>query len=202
MENRHIELEVVTTVDITDKVFFKVKNNKRGCDFNDGQNYFYASNHIGIQSVSYPAWNGKNMLCVLGQDHKLDDMILFASKSDFRRIQQAVDEYNKKFSLPQFIFRVSLDKIGTSIETTLNKLKQDTSWKEVVYDNFKFFAKGVLPTDSTYNIDCIQVNDKILFTEFMFTDDSNNSLKKARIVANIGGDDWTVYYLQHDIYEL
>lgn len=36
----------------------------------------------------------------------------------------------------------------------------------------------------------------------MFTDDSNNSLKKARIVADIGGDDWTVYYLQHDIYEL
>lgn len=202
MKKRHIELEVITTVDSTDKVFFKVKNNKRGYDFNDGQDYFNASNHIGIHSVAYPAWNGKNMLCVLGNDYKLDDMILIASCSDFRRIQQAVNEYNKKFALPQFIFRVSLDKIGTSIETTLNKLKQDTSWKEVVYDNFKFFAKGVLPAGSTYNIDCIQVNDKILFTEFMFTDDSNNSLKKARIVANIGGDDWTVYYLQHDIYEL
>lgn len=202
MENRHIELEVVTTVDITDKVFFKVKNNKRGCDFNDGQNYFYASNHIGIQSVSYPAWNGKNMLCVLGQDHKLDDMILFASKNDFRRIQQAVDEYNKKFSLPQFIFRVSLDNIDTSIETTLNKLKQDTSWKEVVYDNFKVFADEVLPVDAEYNIECIQVNDKRVFTEFTFIIDSNPSLKKARIVADIGNDDWSVYYLQHDIYEL
>lgn len=92
MKKRHIELEVVTTS--TDNVFFKVKNNKRNSIFNDGQNYFNASNHISIHSVDYPAWNGKNMLCVLGENHKLDDMILTASHEDFEKIKQAVDEYN------------------------------------------------------------------------------------------------------------
>lgn len=200
MEKKFIELVIMAEAD--DKVFFKVKNNKRTQEFNNGKICFEASNGIMLYSLACPSWATKNTLFVCGRDSRLDDMILTVSSDEFKKIQQAVEEYNKKFSLPQFIFRVSLDKIGTSIETTLNKLKQDTSWKEVVYDNFKFFAKGVLPVDAKYNIDCIQVNDKILFTEFMFTDDSNNSLKKARIVADIGGDDWTVYYLQHDIYEL
>lgn len=72
----------------------------------------------------------------------------------------------------------------------------------MVYNEFKVFADEVLPVNSKYTIDCIQVNDKILFTEFMFTADSNTSLKKARIVANIGNDDWTIYYNRIDIYEL
>lgn len=203
MEKPHIELEVVTAIESTKDVFFKVKNNKRNSNFNAGKDYFNASNKIRISSVTYPEWDGNGMLlCVLGQLHELDDMILNATSDEFKKIQKAVNEYNNKFTLPEFVFRVSLDSIDTSIETLLNKLQQNIKWKEMVYKYFKLFADEVLPVDAKYTIDCIQVNDKILFTEFMFTDDSNNSLKKARIVANIGGDDWTVYYLQHDIYEL
>ena len=200
MEKPHIELEIVTTVESTKDVFFKVKNNKRNSAFNAGKDYFNASNKIKICSVAYPEWDGKcMMLCVLGQLHKLDDMILIATSDEFKKIQKAVDEYNNKFSLPEFVFRVSLDNVDSSIETLLNKLNQDTSWKESVYDKFKFFANEILPVDAKYTIDCIQVNDKILFTEFEYYDPS---IKKARIVANIGGDDWTVYYLNHDIYSL
>lgn len=203
MEKPHIELEIVTKIESTKNVFFKVKNNKRNSAFNAGKDYFNASNKIKICSVGYPEWDGICMrLCVLGQLHQLDDMILNATSVEFERIQQAVKEYNNSFCLPQFIFRVSLDNADSSVETLLKKLQQNIKWKEMVYKDFKLFADEVLPVDATYNIECIQVNDKTLFTEFMFTDDSNNSLKKARIVANIGGDDWSVYYLQHDIYEL
>lgn len=97
MEKRYIKLKIVTTNVAT--VFFKVKNNKRGFDFNDGQDYFNASNQIDIISARYPAWNGKNVLCVLGEESKLDNMILTASREDFDRIKQAVDEYNKKFAM-------------------------------------------------------------------------------------------------------
>lgn len=203
MEKPHIELEVVTTVESIGEVFFKVKNNKRNSNFNAGKDYFNASNKIKICSVDFPEWDGNSMmLCVQGQLHALDDMILNATSVEFERIQQAVYEYNKKFYLPEFVFRVSIDNIDTSIETTLNKLKQDTSWKDFVCDKFKVFADEVLPVDATYNIECIQVNDKRVFTEFTFIIDSNPSLKKVRIVADIGNDDWSVYYLRHDIYEL
>lgn len=203
MEKPHIELEIVTTVESIKDVFFKVKNNKRNSAFNAGKNYFNASNKIKICSVAYPEWDGKSMLlCVLGQLRQLDDMILSATLKDFKKIQQAVDEYNKKFSLPEFVFRVSLDNADSSVETLLKKLQQNIKWKEMVYKDFKLFADEVLPVNSKYTIDCIQVNDKTLFTEFTFLIDSNLSLKKARIVADIGNDDWSVYYLWHDIYEL
>lgn len=97
MEKRYIKLEIVATNVAT--VFFKVKNNKRGFDFNDGQDYFNASNQIDIISARYPAWNGKNVLCVLGGEPKLDDMILNATSVEFERIQQAVKEYNNSFLL-------------------------------------------------------------------------------------------------------
>lgn len=138
---------------------------------------------------------------MLGQLHKLDDMILNATSEDFKKIQQAVDEYNNKFSLPEFVFRVSTAKLGTTVEILLLKLEHDTSWKEVVYREFKIFADEVLSADAKYTIDCIQVNDKTVFTEFEYYD-ANKSLKKARIVADIGVDGWSVYYLNHDIYEL
>lgn len=54
MEKPHIELEVVTTVESTEDVFFKVKNNKRSSNFNNGKDYFNASNKIRISSVAYP----------------------------------------------------------------------------------------------------------------------------------------------------
>lgn len=139
MEKKFIELVVVVETD--NNVFFKVRNTKRDSDFNDGKQHFNASNGIVLRSLAYPSWATKNTLFVCGRDSRLDDMILTVSSDEFKKIQQAVDEYNKKFYLPEFKFRVSLDKIGTSIETTLNKLKQDTSWKEVVYDNFKFLQK-------------------------------------------------------------
>lgn len=202
MEKPHIELEIVNTVESTKDVFFKVKNTKRSSAFNAGKDYFNASNKIKICSVAYPKWDGKSkLLCVLGQLHELDDMILNATSDEFKKIQKAVDEYNNKFALPEFVFRVSLDKVGTSIENLLNKLQQNIKWKESVYDKFKFFANKVLPADAKYTIDCIQVNDTMLFTEFEYYD-ANKSLKKARIVTNIGNDDWTVYYLNHDIYSI
>lgn len=54
MEKRYIELEVVTTVESTEDVFFKVKNNKRNNEFNNGKDFFKASNKIRISSVAYP----------------------------------------------------------------------------------------------------------------------------------------------------
>ena len=201
MEKKFIELVVVVETD--NNVFFKVRNTKRGSDFNDGKQHFNASNGIVLCSLAYPSsWATKNTLFVCGRDSRLDDMILTVSSDKFKKIQQAVNEYNKKFYLPEFIFRVLLDNIGTPVEIALNKLKQDTSWKDFVFDKFKVFADEVLPVNSKYTIECIQVNDKIVFTEFTFLIDSNLSLKKARIIANIGKDNWSVYYLDHDIYEL
>lgn len=84
----------------------------------------------------------------------------------------------------------------------LNKLKQSDEWKESVYNTFKVFAGDVLPADAKYTIDCIQMNDRAVFTEFTFIIDSDPSKKKARIVANIGFAEWNVDYLWHDIYEL
>lgn len=203
MEKPHIELEVVTKIESTKNVFFKVKNNKRNSNFNAGKDYFNASNKIKICSVAYPEWDGIcTRLCVLGQIHTLDEMILNAAADEFEKIQKAIEEYNNKFSLPEFVFRVSLDNADSSVETLLKKLQQNIKWKEMVYKDFKLFADEVLPVNSKYTIDCIQVNDKTLFTEFTFLIDSNLSLKKARIVADIGNDDWSVYYLWHDIYEL
>ena len=200
MEKRYIELNVVAEAD--NKVFFKVKNNKRKDEFNKGKQHFDASNGIVLHSLAYPSWDGNNRLFLCGVDSRLDDMIIIAFDDEFKKIQKAVDEYNNKFALPEFVFRVSLDNANSSVKTLLKKLQQNIKWKEMVYKDFKLFADEVLPVDAKYNIECIQVNDKILFTEFIFTDDSNTSLKKARIVTNIGKDDWTVYYLNHDIYEL
>lgn len=99
MRKRHIKLEVVTTNVAT--VFFKVKNTARGTAFNNGKDYFTASNKIAIISAMFPSWDEKlvDVLCVLGKEPKLDNMILTASHEDFERIKQAVDEYNKKFSV-------------------------------------------------------------------------------------------------------
>lgn len=194
MEKPHIELEVVTTVGGIDKVFFKVKNNKRNSNFNDGKDYIIASNNIQIYSVAYPSWNEANLLCVLGQNHKLDDMILIASCSDFRRIQQAVKEYNNSFCLPEFVFRVSTAKLGTPVETLLLKLEHDTKWKEMVSKDFKFFADEVVPAGSKFNIDYIQVNDKMLFTEVEYNNTIGHSKGMIHISAYIGDDDWTIYY--------
>lgn len=203
MEKPHIKLEIVTTVESTEKVFFKVRNNKRNGVFNNGHDYFNASNKIKICSIAYPEWNGNSMiLYVLGTLQQLDEMVLAVSSDEFERIQQAVDEYNKKFELPEFIFRVSLDNIGTAIEDTLNELKQDTSWKEVVYDNFKLFAKGVLPAGSDYNIEYIHVYDKMLFTEVEYNDSIGHSKGMIHISACIGDDDWTIYYNGRNKYKL
>lgn len=79
MEKPHIELEIVTKIESTKDVFFKVKNNKRNSAFNAGKD-FNASNKIKICSIAYPEQDGIIMrLCVLGQLHQLDDMILNAT---------------------------------------------------------------------------------------------------------------------------
>lgn len=195
MEKPHIELEIVTAVESTKNVFFKVRNNKRNSAFNNGHKYFNASNKIKICSVAYPEWDVNSMmLCVLGQLHQLDDMILIATSDDFKKIQQAVDEYNNSFCLPEFVFRVSTGKIGTPVETLLNKLQQDTKWKEMVSKDFKFFADEVVPAGSEYEIKYIQVNDKMLFTEVEYNNTIKHNKGMIHISAYIGDDDWTIYY--------
>lgn len=195
MEKPHIELEIATTVESTKNVFFKVKNNKRNSAFNAGKDYFNASNKIKICSVAYPEWDGIIMrLCVLGQLHQLDDMILNATSVEFERIQQAVKEYNNSFCLPEFVFRVSIAKFGTPVETLLLKLEHDTKWKEMVAKDFKFFADEVVPAGSDYKIDYIQVNDKMLFTEVKYNNPIKHNKGMIRISAYIGDDDWTIYY--------
>lgn len=195
MEKPHIELEVVTTVESTKEVFFKVKNNKRNEAFNNGRDYFNASNKIKICSIAYPEWDGNIMrLCVLGILHQLDDMILIASLKDFKKIQQAVEEYNNSFCLPEFVFRVSTNKLDTSIEATLTKLEQDNKWKEMVANDFKFFADEVVPAGSEYEIKYIQVNDKMLFTEVKYNNPIKHNKGMIHISAYIGDDDWTIYY--------
>ena len=115
MEKPHIELEILVEADFN--VFFKVKNNKRNSNFNAGKDYFNASNKIKICSVAFPEWDGNSMmLCVQGQLHALDEIILNATSKDFKKIQQAVAEYNNSFCLPEFIFRVSTTKLGTPVE--------------------------------------------------------------------------------------
>lgn len=195
MEKPHIEIEVVTTVENINEVFFKVKNNKRSSSFNNGKNYFNASNKIKICSVAYPEWDGIIMrLCVLGQLHQLDEIILNATSKDFKKIKQAVEEYNNSFCLPEFVFRVSTGKIGTPVETLLNKLEHDTKWKAMVSKDFKFFADEVVPAGSDYKIDYIQVNDKMLFTDVEYNNPIKHNKGMIHISAYIGDDDWTIYY--------
>ena len=89
MEKPHIEIEIVTAVESTKNVFFKVRNNKRNSAFNNGHKYFNASNKIKICSVAYPEWDVNSMmLCVLGQLHQLDDMILIATSDDFEKFSR------------------------------------------------------------------------------------------------------------------
>lgn len=203
MEKPYIKLEVVTTVDSTDKVFFKVKNNKRNSNFNAGKDYFNASNKIKICSVAYPEWDGICMrLCVLGQLHQLDEMILNAAADEFEKIQKAVEEYNNKFSLPEFVFRLSTAKLGTTVEILLLKLEHDTSWKEMVAKDFKFFADEVVPAGSDYKIDYVQVNDKMLFTEVEYNNPIKHNKGMIHISAYIGDDDWTIYYNGCNKYKL
>lgn len=195
MEKPHIELEVVTKIESTKIVFFKVKNNKRNSNFNAGKDYFNASNKIKICSAAYPEWDGICMqLYVLGKLHQLDDMILNAAADEFEKIQKAVEEYNNKFSLPEFVFRLSTAKLGTTVEILLLKLEHDTEWKEMVSKDFKFFADEVVPAGSKFNIDYIQVNDKMLFTEVEYNNTIGHSKGMIHISAYIGDDDWTIYY--------
>lgn len=113
MEKPHIEIEVVA--EAGSQVFFKVRNTKRNEEFNNGKKHFEASNGIVLYSLAYPSWDGKNKLFLLGKDSRLDEMIVITSTDDFERIKHAVKEYNNKFSLPEFVFRISMDKIGTSV---------------------------------------------------------------------------------------
>lgn len=203
MEKPHIELEVVTAIESTKDVFFKVKNNKRNSNFNAGKDFFKASNKIRISSVAYPEWDGNGMLlCVQGQLHALDEIILIAAADDFKKIQQAVEEYNNSFCLPEFVFRVSTNKLGTSIEATLTKLEQDNKWKEMVAKDFKFFADEVVPAGSDYKIDYIQVNNKMLFTEVEYNNPIKHNKGMIHISAYIGDDDWTIYYNGCNKYKL
>lgn len=133
-------------------------------------------------------------LCVLGKLHQLDDMILNATSVEFERIQQAVKEYNNSFCFPEFVFRLSTAKLGTPVETLLLKLEHDTKWKEMVSKDFKFFADEVVPAGSKFNIDYIQVNDKILFTEVEYNNPIKHNKGMIHISAYIGDDDWTIYY--------
>lgn len=200
MEKPHIELKVVD--EEVNKVFFKVKNTKREEEFNNGKQHFDASNGIVLHSLAYPSWDGKKRLFLLGADSRLDDMILIASCSDFEKIQQAVDEYNNSFCLPEFVFRVSTAKLGTTVETLLNKLQQDTKWKEMVAKDFKFFADEVVPAGSDYKIDYVQVNDKMLFTEVKYNNPIKQNKGMIHISAYIGDDDWTIYYNGCNKYKL
>lgn len=192
MEKRYIELNVVA--EAGNKVFFRVKNNKRKDEFNNGKQHFEASNGITLYSVAYQSWDGNNRLFLCGVDSRLDDMIIIAFDDEFKKIQQAVDEYNNKFSLPEFVFRVSTVKLGTPVEILLLKLEQDTEWKEMVAKDFKFFADEVVPAGSDYKIDYVQVNDKMLFTEVKYNNPIKHNKGMIHISAYIGDDDWTIYY--------
>ena len=96
--------------------------------------------------------------------------------------------------MPEFIFRVSTAKLGTPVETLLNKLEHDTKWKAMVSKDFKFFADEVVPAGSDYKIDYIQVNDKMLFTEVKYNNPIKHNKGMIHISAYIGDDDWTIYY--------
>lgn len=70
----------------------------------------------------------------------------------------------------------------------------------MVSKDFKSFADEVVPAESKFNIDCIQVNDNVLFTEFEST--LNENTITVRITANIGKDNRTVYYNGTKLYDL
>lgn len=56
MKKNYIKLNVVAIIEITEEVFFKVENNKRCTLFNEGSEFFKASNGITIYSLVYPAY--------------------------------------------------------------------------------------------------------------------------------------------------
>ena len=167
MEKNYIKLNVVAIIEITKEVFFKVKNNKRCTLFNEGSEFFKASNGITICSIMYPAYQNKNKnFLVQGRDTRLDDIILRASAAEFSELQKAVDEYNKKFSFPEFVFRISLEDTGTDKETFLKNLSNNREWKEKVVSLLENYIEDVLEPPFEYNIDIIQINDNTLLTEF------------------------------------
>lgn len=99
MEKNFIKLDVIAFIETTNKVFFKVKNNKRYQNFNNGFSFFEASNGITIRSIAYPSYNSTKLLLVQGEEKRLDDIILQASTDEFKKLQEAAEEYNKKFSV-------------------------------------------------------------------------------------------------------
>lgn len=180
MEKNFIKLDVVAIIEISDAVFFKVRNNKRCNNFNNGFEFFKASNGITLYSISYPAYQNKHkFLFVQGEDTRLDDIIIKVSAAEFLELQKAVEEYNKKFSFPEFVFRVSFENVGSDKEVFLINLSTDKEWKEKVVLLIENYIEDVLEPPFEYNIECIQINDNNLFTSFLIIHE--NQVKQCKL---------------------
>ena len=204
MEKNYIKLNVIATIGITKEVFFKVENNKRCTLFNEGSEFFKASNGITICSIMYPAFQNKNKnknknFLVQGKDTRLDDIILRASTAEFSELQKAVDEYNKKFSFPEFVFRISIEDTGTDREVFLKELNYNRKWKEKVVSLIENYIEDVLEPPFEYNIDIIQINDNNLFTSFLIIHE--NQVKTMLITARITEDRADLHSMKHIIVE-
>lgn len=202
MEKNYIKLNVVAIFKNTEEVFFKVENNKRCSNFNNGSEFFKASNGITIYSLMYPSYQNKDKnknFLVQGEDTRLDDIILRASAAEFSELQKAVDEYNKKFSFPEFVFRISLEDTGTDKEILLKNLSNNRKWKEKVVSLLENYIEDVLEPPFEYNIDIIQINDNTLLTEFELLHE--NCIKTMQITARIPESRTTLYSMKHIIVE-
>ncbi len=200
MEKNYIKLNVVAIIGTTGEVFFKVENNKRCSLFNEGSEFFKASNKITIYSLMYPSYQSKNKIfSVQGKDTRLDDIIIKVSAADFSKIQEAVDEYNKRFSFPEFVFRISIEDTGTAREVLLKNLSNDREWKERVVSLIENYIKDVIEPPFEYNIDIIQINDNTLLTEFKLLHE--NCVKTMQITARITEDKINFHSMKHIIVE-
>lgn len=200
MEKNYIKLNVVAIIEITNEVFFKVENNKRRHFFNEGSEFFQASNGITIYSLMYPSYQSKNKIFIAqGGDTRLDDIIIKVSAADFSKIQEAVDEYNKKFSFPEFVFRISIEDTGTDKEILLKNLSDNREWKEKVVSLIENYIKDVIEPPFEYNIDIIQINDNTLLTEFELFHE--NCIKTMQITAHIPESGTNLYSMKHIIVE-
>lgn len=100
---RGIKIEVVA--EVAGMTFFKVHSTRTGWNLTLCGDTFGASNGIAISSIAYPVWDKADHIFVNGTVTELDDMILEAINSDFKKIKAAIEEYNKLYSYsPEFEF--------------------------------------------------------------------------------------------------
>jgi len=99
---KRLELEIVKKVVDEGSEWYEVRiknQTHRSGDFSyDGRFEFVAKNKMKIRSVGCPQWKPfENILFVRGYDKSKDNNILSMSVDDYKKVMEAVKEYNETF---------------------------------------------------------------------------------------------------------